>query len=222
MIIEGAEDLLVHLTLDSKSFDITPDANHISTASSKLEMFFTLLRSLVQFQRAIQQIQELSLARHESHTGISTLRIHDLIKILIQEQATRDEMHHRWFHVAVALAHSTFQRIDDPTSPESWLQCEMLSPHIHALTTWGDEHAVGNSQLSQANFGIARYLRSRGRYGEAEILLKRVLVGNERILGPDHRDTLQTIENLAIVYRRRGKYEEAETLYKQAQATKSY
>ena len=40
----------------------------------------------------------------------------------------------------------------------------------------------------------------RGSYGEAEPLFKRALEVRERVLGPDHAETLESISNLAALY----------------------
>jgi hypothetical protein len=42
-------------------------------------------------------------------------------------------------------------------------------------------HAVGNPKLDEANIGIAKYLMSRGGYGEAEMPFGQA--GQERCLG---------------------------------------
>jgi tetratricopeptide (TPR) repeat protein len=51
---------------------------------------------------------------------------------------------------------------------------------------------------------------------EAAPLYKQVLEGQRARLGPDHRDTLGTMANLALVYHHLGRYDEAELLFKQA------
>jgi hypothetical protein len=38
----------------------------------------------------------------------------------------------------------------------------------------------------------------------------------ERVLGPEHPDTLVSVNNLAELYRRQGRYTEAEPLYQRA------
>jgi len=35
-----------------------------------------------------------------------------------------------WFYVVVALAYAAFRHVEDPLSPNCWVQCETLSPHI--------------------------------------------------------------------------------------------
>jgi len=49
---------------------------------------------------------------------------------------------------------------------------------------------------------------------------KRSLAGRERVLGPEHPETLISVNNLAGLFRAQGRYDEAEPLYKRALAAK--
>ena len=182
----------------------------------KPESLINLLCSPVQLQRAIQQFHSRSLVGYESNGDESVLRIHDLIQLTIQESARNKYGDHQWFHVAVELVCNAFRQIDDPWSHTCWVQCEVFVPHIQSLTKWDIEHSVGNSDLDDANIRIARYFRSRGRYSEAEMLLRRALAGSETIFGPEHMNTSRVADNLADVCRRQGRYNEAEILFRQA------
>jgi hypothetical protein len=84
------------------------------------------------------------------------------------------------------------------------------------LIAWDNEHAIGNSDLDNANSRIAMYLRSRGRYGEAETLYGWVLASRKTKLGPAHPDTLGIINEVAIVYQ----FKEAETVFEQVLESK--
>ena len=52
-------------------------------------------------------------------------------------------------------------------------------------------------------------LVARGAFAEAEPLLHRGLDGYERLLGPEHRETLSAVNNLGYVLKRLGKFSEA-------------
>ncbi|MGQ9870315.1 tetratricopeptide repeat protein [Leptodesmis sp.] len=54
------------------------------------------------------------------------------------------------------------------------------------------------------------------RYGEAEVLYLRSLSIREQQLGPDHPDTVTSLNNLATLYCSMGRYTEAEPLHKQS------
>ena len=52
-------------------------------------------------------------------------------------------------------------------------------------------------------------LAERGAFAEAEPLLRRFLEATERQLGPEHRWTLEAVNNLGYVLKRLGKFSEA-------------
>ncbi len=47
---------------------------------------------------------------------------------------------------------------------------------------------------------------------------RQALVLKEKVLGPEHPDTLTSLNNLGAVLDRQGKYEEAEKMHRQALA----
>ena len=46
--------------------------------------------------------------------------------------------------------------------------------------------------------------------------MKRALAESERVLGPEHPDTIAIVNNLAGLYQAQGRYKEAEPLLKRA------
>ena len=49
-------------------------------------------------------------------------------------------------------------------------------------------------------------------------MLRQTLARREKVLGPEHPDTLESINNLASVLNSQGKYEEAEAMHRQTLA----
>ena len=95
-------------------------------------------------------------------------------------------------------------------SPEIWIQKyamkpqsqeTVLSPHESRGELFG---CRGDPRLR-----LARVLEARGAFAEAEPLLRRVLEATERLRGPEHRDTLAAVNNLAWVLQLLGKLSEA-------------
>jgi tetratricopeptide (TPR) repeat protein len=64
----------------------------------------------------------------------------------------------------------------------------------------------------------AAELNQRGRYAEAEALYRRALAVWEEVLGPRHRATAVSCNNLANVLNHQGRYQEAEALHRKALA----
>jgi tetratricopeptide (TPR) repeat protein len=65
--------------------------------------------------------------------------------------------------------------------------------------------AIGNDELSANEAGMP-YV-GQGNLGEAEA---------EKVLGPEHPDTLTSVSNLGLALSKRGKYEEAESMHRRA------
>ena len=59
------------------------------------------------------------------------------------------------------------------------------------------------------------YQHSRLQYEKAEPLYAKVLEVKHRLLGPEHPETLTTMNQLAGTYKHRGQHEKAEALYEQ-------
>jgi tetratricopeptide (TPR) repeat protein len=190
-----------------------------SIPTSKLQALLALIRSPTDLQAAIAQLQTRYLVKFhtDAHTS-SSLYIHDLTKLMIQENLRKKGTQQDWFGVALALICSAFEQIPDPTSCKWWTQCEILIPHIQSLTEWIDGRGEGNVQLAQANSCIAGYLWSRGRLSEAESLCLRVLSVIDKQIGANHPVMLGTMHNLAIVYELQARYSDAETVYKRVLA----
>lgn len=58
-------------------------------------------------------------------------------------------------------------------------------------------------------------MANEGKYAQAEALNLQTLEIRRRVLGPEHPDTLMSINNLAVVYFDEGKYAQAEALFSQ-------
>jgi tetratricopeptide (TPR) repeat protein len=230
MITQGAEALSLSLFPSPVMFsDTVPPGNVLSllreTKQGRLESvlpplktFLPLILSPIQLQDAITQLQNRSLVKHICSADTSVLRIHDLIKIMVQSSLTNNGAGREWFEIAVELACGAFRHVEDPQSPKCWSQCAMFAPHFQLLTMRDMMYGSRSILMMRANWKTAVYLRSSGRYGEAETLYERTLAVSEKQLGSEHPDTLSIMHDLAGVYGSQGRYSEAETQYKQVLA----
>jgi len=62
----------------------------------------------------------------------------------------------------------------------------------------------------------AEHVYSLGFFASAEPLFRRALEARERTLGPEHPDTLGSLNNLALLFKAKGDYDSAEPLYRRA------
>jgi hypothetical protein len=68
--------------------------------------------------------------------------------------------------------------------------------------------------------GLANALQDEGHYAEAEGLCRKTIDLEARVLGPEHRNTLATMDDLAIVLLNEGHYAEAEKLNRETRDIK--
>jgi tetratricopeptide (TPR) repeat protein len=191
------------------------EAERPPTRSPLTTTLFALIQSPVTRQNAINHLQSRCLVTYHAASQSPTFRIHDLIQLVVLEDTKSSGLGQQLFESAVELVCAAFRMIEEPLSPEWWPQCELLVPHIQALTLRQDTSIEAKKVLLLINRYRGSYLCSRGRYAEAESLCQNIIADMEQLFGPDDFETLAVVNNLACVYLETGRYLDAETLFKQ-------
>ena len=116
--------------------------------------------------------------------GDGSVSVHRLVQAVTASQMAPD-LAGQWRQAAASLIEAAIP--GDTGMPQAWPACAALLPHAQATLA---EHSGGMARL-------ANYLGEQGRYGPALELQRRVLGAQERGLGADHPDTLDTRHILA-------------------------
>ncbi|KZP07344.1 hypothetical protein FIBSPDRAFT_939557, partial [Athelia psychrophila] len=184
--------------------------------SQELRPLLDLICARKWLRGALRHFEDLSLAR-PLYGEKTSLHIHDLIQLVLQQIMTNDQLatENAHYALAVALLCEAFEIREDPISPRSWPECERFVPHLMALAKHANTPSRDFLVMSRR---VAGYFFQRGRFDEADALYQQALAGQERRLGANHMDTLDTVHNLAALYRYQGRYNEAEILYLRALA----
>jgi tetratricopeptide (TPR) repeat protein len=191
------------------------EAQQPPTQSPFTASLLTLIQSPIARQNTVAQLQARCLVTYHSTSQSPTLRLHDLIQLVVLENTRSRRLNEESFELAVELVCAAFRKIENPESPESWPLCELLVPHIQSLTVRQDTSSKPKKALLLANYRRGRYLNSRGRYVEAEHLYESIIADREKLFSPIDVDTLAVMHSLAWVYQRSGRYLDAEVLFKQ-------
>jgi tetratricopeptide (TPR) repeat protein len=142
------------------------------------------------------------------------LSIHRLVQAVLLDAMTEEERK-QWTQQVVEALSAVFPEVLPSTEYATWKQCERLLPH--ALLCLQRAGAADESlALASLAYRVAQYLRTRGRYTEAEPLLRRALQIREQAQGPEHPDVARVLNYLAVLYWSQGRYTEAEPLYQRA------
>src|SRR6266508_3164222 len=121
-----------------------------------------------------------------------------------------------WAGVGLRLLRAGFPH--DCVEVGNWPECERLLPHVLAVADHGQRLEVEPEAWLWLLGQAAVYLWSRGQYWQALTLQEEALVGYRRVLGDDHPNTLNSMNNLAETRRALGDLQGARDLHEQALA----
>jgi tetratricopeptide (TPR) repeat protein len=128
------------------------------------------------------------------------LYVHRLLQAVVRA-ALDAEAERAWAATALRLLHVGFPGSDKVAD---WAECERLLPHVLAAADHGQRLAVESRTWPWLLTQSARYAWQRGQYPQAVTLLEQALAGRRRVLGDDHPDTLESMNNLATTRRSLG------------------
>ncbi|KIX06114.1 uncharacterized protein Z518_04088 [Rhinocladiella mackenziei CBS 650.93] len=98
----------------------------------------------------------------------------------------------------------------------NWRTCQALFPHVQAMATYRVDRPDSVKVWATVLYRGAWYASESGRYRVAERMAQASLEVREEVLGLDHIQTLDSVNNLAVALRDQGKYEEAESMNRRA------
>lgn len=184
-----------------------PDAIPEELLSAGAKHIGPLLQPIVSdpfsLNKVIAALSAYSLINRD--TREKTLSIHRLVQAVIKD--VMDEQTQReWARRAVFAVNEAFPMVEFTT----WPQCKRYLPHALACAESIEQGDLLLPEAAPLLNRVGMYLYERGRWSEAEPLLKRASVMRER--DPEHPDTANSLNNLAILYYAQGKYEQAEPL----------
>ncbi len=162
---------------------------------------------------AIAALLNYSLVRRTPEKG--TLSMHRLVQAVLKDDMD-SATQRQWAERAVLAVDESFP----PSEVETWSACQLYLPHALVCADHIAQWELATTEAASLLFQAGQYLDDRGHYEQAERLVQRALTTRERVLGPEHPNTLSTVNNLASLYRKQGKYKQAERLYQRALTTK--
>ena len=130
---------------------------------------------------AIGALRRYSLLTPAAGGSVS---VHRLVQAVTADQMPA-ELARQWQQATAAVIEDAIPA--DTGTPGTWQTCTELLPHAQA--------ALADDSDGMAR--MVRYLGSSGSYTAARDLQRRILDARERVLGPEHPDTLTARHNLA-------------------------
>lgn len=97
----------------------------------------------------------------------------------------------------------------DPGDADSWVACQRLEEHVRAVLEFAPDDGEGAASTSQLLHHYSQYLFARGKYDDAEPVMRRAGAVAEALMGSSHPRVGQDSADLAILLYESGRIEEA-------------
>jgi hypothetical protein len=102
---------------------------------------------------------------------------------------------------------------------KNWAKCQALFPHVTSAVVLQPE---GDSirEWALILYNAAWYAWNMGYFTDAEKMSVKAMKTRKHILGQEHRETLNSIEMVGLVYQLGGRWKKAEELFEQVMETR--
>jgi len=184
----------------------------VASVVNEFETVIDLFRSSVRLSKAIQEIQRLSLAVYTLEGSERTVRIHDLVQLLLRSTLIAAAERQQWLEMVICIICKAFEGIGDRRSPQNWSRCGQFISHIEFMEGFAAQYELCSATLLDASMWAAIYFDECGLYRKAASMHKQTWDQRKAVLGEEHPDTLTSMANLAATYRKQGRWKEAEEL----------
>jgi tetratricopeptide (TPR) repeat protein/transcriptional regulator with XRE-family HTH domain len=166
----------------------------------------------LRYNQQLETLLAFSLVKRLSDDRM--LSLHRLVQV-VQIEAMEREEQHQWAERVVCAINAVFPR-DPKNEVDTWPQCQRYLEQVQACNSLIQEYQILRPEAADLLDRTGTYLRERVLYPLAEPLYLQALHIREQQLGPDHPDTAQSLNNLALLYYKQGRYTQAEPLYLRA------
>jgi tetratricopeptide (TPR) repeat protein len=146
---------------------------------------------------AVAALAEMSLMKHDPFDdGSEAVTVHRLVQAVARERSNLRGLAQRAANGVITRLAAIYSD-DGYNNPQSWPLLAQLTPHVLALWAEGlDETSRGANWADLLN-RVGCYFYGRGAYLQARPLFERGLAIREKVLGPEHPETAESLNNLA-------------------------
>ena len=190
--------------------DEIPEAMIIAGAAELGPILQPVAEDEFELNEAIGELRKYSLIKRDPE--LKFLNMHRLVQAVIKD-TMNEERQRQWAERTVRMVSQAFP---DPKDVSSWSVCQQYLPHAQVsrelIEYWGIKSLSGIRLL----YNVARYLKERAQYKDAESTCQKALTIREQIQGSDHLDVAENLNLLVDIYYALGKYEQMKPLIERA------
>ncbi|MBC8469116.1 MAG: tetratricopeptide repeat protein [Planctomycetes bacterium] len=140
--------------------------------------------------------------------------IHKVVQECIISGIKKDKRN-AWIEIALHLMNGYICNAPRPDDVRSWFVWNRVESHVRVLVSLADDFDISEPTTLLMN-ELGLYLKSRGRFSEAELLYLWALEVDEKTFGSEHPNVAVRLNNLAQLLERTNRFEQAEFLMQRA------
>ena len=140
-----------------------------------------------------------------------TLDIHRLVQQVLIDEMDNGERR-LWAQRTVSALNTAFPDVDY----KEWPLCERLLPHAEHASRLIRDFDIESSITGRLLNSTGHYLSDRGQYANAEPFFGMALRIREKVLGLEHPDVAQSLNDLSVLYNYQGRLKEEQPLQERA------
>jgi tetratricopeptide (TPR) repeat protein len=163
--------------------------------------------SQLDFEDALAPLLSFSLVRVE--ISQQSFEMHRLVQLSTRTWLEANNQLGRWKTESIRALTKVFPSGDYKT----WTDCQLLLPHSKEVLSQTVDNQDDMSNQAKIASSTSWYLYLGGEYVAAEKFSQMAVEAYEKVLGPEHVDTLNSINDVGLVLERQGRYEEAEAMH---------
>jgi tetratricopeptide (TPR) repeat protein len=164
------------------------------------------------FEDDIQILSSYSLVEASSE---GSFEMHRLVQASTRKWLEVNNQLEHWKEIYTKILNAEFNDYG-----ENYSICKLAVPHVQAAIDCRPSSHVSLEIWAALLYAAGTFLILLGQYELSEKMTLITLETRQRLLGPEHPDSLHTMNQHAMILQTRGKYEEAEEVYKHVLATR--
>jgi len=162
-----------------------------------------------QFEEDIMTLRNYSFINVTEDTTI--FEMHSLVQLATRRWLEAHGQLERWKQQYIKNLRAAF-----PTGHyENWGKCQALFPHAKSALAQQPESEEILREWAVIQYRAAWYAWEKGSYGDAEKMSVKSMNVRRQLLGQEHRETLDSMEMVSLIYARWARWGEMEELERQ-------
>ena len=150
---------------------------------------------------ALAALCEGSLMKHDPfEDGTPAVTVHRLVQAVARARANANATAPYAVERLIARLAAVYPNDSHSNPASSWPRCASLAPHLLASCRTDIADAAENEGCAELLNRVGGYFCERAVYAEARAVLERALAIREKVRGPEHPDTAESLANLAHLF----------------------